>query len=378
MKYVTTVAELMLYPNDEFNGEEIRDENKQTVYYNVISNIRKIEDINEKVHYGVTVSRISCPLDTPEATNTIGKKFHSSLVDVLHEQHPGLPEVGPVKEEKLDPIDEEKSGSANAAKPKEKEAVESDEKKHKSEGKTNAVHQSQSELDAKLPSLQLPPQKGDKQLPSESFINTSTQRPTVQPPTRRILGGRLENPITALPDSAQYVNEEGGEGGDTTESNGYYNYEGDNEGGDSGGPVSNNNENAGNANTDEQGAVLDADNCFTSPSGHKCCSRKVEQMMKDMQKMVNEMDEHANETSIKHEMLGFIKEESEKRFCDSGSGQAFDVMIANGEFATEANVPKSEPNACKMEISLGGRRLKRAVNGVVQPVVKLVVLTKQI
>uniref|UniRef100_A0A914UQK9 Uncharacterized protein n=1 Tax=Plectus sambesii TaxID=2011161 RepID=A0A914UQK9_9BILA len=111
---------------------------------------------------------------------------------------------------------------------------------------------------------------------------------------------------------------------------------------------------------------------------HKCCSRKVEQMMKDMQKMVNEMDEHANETSIKREMLDFIKEESEKRFCDSGSGQAFDVMIANGEFATEANVPKSEPNACKMEISLGGRRLKRAVNGVVQPVVKLVVLTKQI
>uniref|UniRef100_A0A914X006 Uncharacterized protein n=1 Tax=Plectus sambesii TaxID=2011161 RepID=A0A914X006_9BILA len=220
--------------------------------------------------------------------------------------------------------------------------------------------------DAKLPSLQLPPRKGNNQLPSESSTNASTQRPTIQPPTRRILGGRLENPITVLPDSAQYVNEEEGEGGDTTESNGYYNYEGDgNEGGDSGGPVSNNNKNAGNANTDEHGAVLDADNCFTSPSGHKCCSRKVEQMMRDMQKMVNELDEHANETSIKREMLGFIKKESEKRFCDSGSGQAFDVMIANGEFATEANVPKSEPNACKMEISLGGRGLHRAVEGVV-------------
>ena len=48
MKYVTTVAELMLYPNDEFNGEEIQDENKQTVYYNVISNVRKIEDLNKK------------------------------------------------------------------------------------------------------------------------------------------------------------------------------------------------------------------------------------------------------------------------------------------------------------------------------------------
>uniref|UniRef100_A0A914V4J2 Uncharacterized protein n=1 Tax=Plectus sambesii TaxID=2011161 RepID=A0A914V4J2_9BILA len=48
MKYVTTAAELMLYPNDEFNGEEVRDENKQTAYYNVISNIRKIEDLNKK------------------------------------------------------------------------------------------------------------------------------------------------------------------------------------------------------------------------------------------------------------------------------------------------------------------------------------------
>uniref|UniRef100_A0A914W871 Uncharacterized protein n=1 Tax=Plectus sambesii TaxID=2011161 RepID=A0A914W871_9BILA len=174
----------------------------------------------------------------------------------------------------------------------------SDPAKISTEGKTNTVHQSQSNLDAKLPSLQLPPQKGNNQLPSESFGNASTQRPTIQPPTRRIFGGRLENPITVLPDSAQYVNEEG-EGGDTTDSNDYYDYEGDNEGGDGGGPVSNNNENAGNANTDEYGAVLDADNCFTSPSGHKCCSRKVEQMMKDMQKMVNEMDEHANETSIK-------------------------------------------------------------------------------
>ena len=53
---------------------------------------------------------------------------------------------------------------------------------------------------------------------------------------------------------------------------------------------------------------------ITTPlSGHKCCSRKVEQMMKDMQKMVNEMDEHANETSIKRGMLDFIKVRLKKR-----------------------------------------------------------------
>lgn len=41
---------------------------------------------------------------------------------------------------------------------------------------------------------------------------------------------------------------------------------------------------------------------------------------------------------------------------------AFDVLIGNGEFAAETNVPISEPNACKMEISLGRRRVERSVH----------------
>lgn len=57
---------------------------------------------------------------------------------------------------------------------------------------------------------------------------------------------------------------------------------------------------------------------------------------------------------------------------------AFDVVIGNGEFATQANVPKSEPNACKMDISLGKRRIVRIKRGVAQPVSSVVVLVKQI
>uniref|UniRef100_A0A914XFG2 Uncharacterized protein n=1 Tax=Plectus sambesii TaxID=2011161 RepID=A0A914XFG2_9BILA len=110
----------------------------------------------------------------------------------------------------------------------------------------------------------------------------------------------------------------------------------------------------------------DSSGCFTSPSGHRCCSREVEVIIKQMAMVVsNEIDDDDNATTIYRAMLRYIAKESTKKFCTP-----FETIISKGEFAAKSHTNGTNEQdgvalGCKMQIKIGGRkRIRRSDEGI--------------
>uniref|UniRef100_A0A914W138 Hint domain-containing protein n=1 Tax=Plectus sambesii TaxID=2011161 RepID=A0A914W138_9BILA len=107
-----------------------------------------------------------------------------------------------------------------------------------------------------------------------------------------------------------------------------------------------------------------ANNCFTSPSGHRCCSRRVEAMLKEMSSVISsELDENTNSSEVQHRMLDYIHDTTKNRF--QASCGKFETIISKGEFAAKSHINSEnrEVLGCKMQVRIGGDRFRRQADG---------------
>lgn len=124
-----------------------------------------------------------------------------------------------------------------------------------------------------LPSLHLPPKKGGYQLPPESHEDIPIRKPVLKPPPSPKSRGTLLNSFTVRPKSSGTLLNPFNVQPDLYD----YNYEdpeyqGDDEGdrhGTNTAASHDHNSSPGANKVDPEGAPLDADGCFTSPSGAK-------------------------------------------------------------------------------------------------------------
>uniref|UniRef100_A0A914UHD9 Hint domain-containing protein n=1 Tax=Plectus sambesii TaxID=2011161 RepID=A0A914UHD9_9BILA len=107
-----------------------------------------------------------------------------------------------------------------------------------------------------------------------------------------------------------------------------------------------------------------ANNCFTSPSGHRCCSRRVEAMLKEMSSVISsELDENTNSSEVQHRMLNYIHDTTKDRF--QASCGKFETIISKGQFAAKSHIisENREVLGCKMQVRIGGDRFRRQADG---------------
>uniref|UniRef100_A0A914XBJ5 Uncharacterized protein n=1 Tax=Plectus sambesii TaxID=2011161 RepID=A0A914XBJ5_9BILA len=373
MKFSAKIAQMIMHPGDEVLGGEAVDANQQSAF-DIVSNVEIVEsnDKSKSVSFMVTISRMSCISNSPELVNKDGDEYFDDKELAGPSPSPPIevPELQPP------PISDHRNGSTSNA-----QSVDNEQYIEYKDIEYKELVELSPSPPIGGPELQSSPISGHSNgsssnaqpFDSDKYIGN---KELVEPSPSPLIGGvELQPPPTSDQGNGSWSNAQP-IGLELPPSDDPYEYVGE---GDEGAEYE---EGGGEDYTENAGGGGGADDgCFTSPSGHKCCSRKAEQLLKDLQQFVHSMDEHANDTTIKREMLTYIKDEAKKRFDDSGSCMPFDVLIGNTEYAAETNVPKAEPNACKMEISLGRRRVARAPKGISMLknafLKKLIVLVKQ-
>uniref|UniRef100_A0A914XPP3 Uncharacterized protein n=1 Tax=Plectus sambesii TaxID=2011161 RepID=A0A914XPP3_9BILA len=351
MRFSSTIAQLVMHPGDEVHGGEAVNADGQSAL-DIVSNVEMVErnDKSKNHSYMVTISRMSCISNSPELANKVSTSFPSRLLDVIsnrysevtkhafdRKERPKLPykpkisaygvrvhdaensdeyfddkelvEPSPsppieVPELQPPPISDHRNGSTSNA-----QSVDDEQYIEYKDIEYKELVEPSSSPPIGGPELQSSPisdhsngsSSNAQPFDSDKYIgNKELVKPS---PSPHIGGVELQPPPISSDHSNRSSSNAQPVGLELPPSDDPYEYIGE---GDEGaeyeeGGGEDYTENAGGG-----GGGAD-DGCFTSPSGHKCCSRKAEQLLKDLQQFVHNMDEHANDTTIKREMLTYIK-----------------------------------------------------------------------